>query len=281
MRVENGMLLGRFTIQHALASGGNGATHFAIDNESGEQVVVKFLSRGLTFNAYARAQFRKHVEQLMALHQPSIVPILRFGQLREQTYLVLPHYKNGSLADRLHPKIVELNEIRRILCGIAPALDAAHAAGIVHGNLKPSNILFDGDDQPHVTDFGLDQAAFANSGLLRGRNLRTTGYLSPEQVREGRLDARSDTYALAIMMFEMVTGELPFSAETPSQMLEQHLHATPRKLNNELDMVMRHALAKSPSRRAQSVAELCTMVPKKLTERPRWWRLGFKRRAVV
>ena len=192
MKVTNGMEIGRYVIQSPLASGGNGATYLATDNETGGTVVIKFLARALTFNAYARAQFRRDVEKLMALQQPRIVPILRFGQWREQTYQVMPYFQNGSLADRLHPKLSTIIEVKRILEGIAPALDAAHQASIVHGNLKPTNILFDAEDAPHVADFGLDQAEFANSGLLRGRNLRHTGYLSPEQVRGERLTGKSD-----------------------------------------------------------------------------------------
>lgn len=273
------MEIGRYTLQDAIASGSNAASYLALDSETGKTVVIKFLARALTFNAYARGQFRRDVEKLMALKQPQIVPILRFGQLKEQTYLVSPYFPKGSLSDRLHPHISTLIEVKRILEGIAPALDVAHAAGITHGNLKPTNILFDANDVPYVADFGLDQAEMANSGLLRGRQFRGTGYLSPEQIRGERLTSRSDVYSLGVMMYEMITGERPFSAETPQAMLEQHLNAPPRKRHNELDPIMRHVLSKAPSVRPATVAQLCAMVPSKLSDQGRWWQLmSLKRR---
>ncbi len=214
-----GTQFGAFTLQHCIGRGATSVVYCAVEAETERTVVVKLLARALAFNAYARAQLLREIEQLAALHHPQIVPILQTGMYREQVYLILPHYTAGSLGQRMNRQW-SLAETRELICQLIPPLEAAHAANLVHGRLKPSNILFAEDESPCVSDFGLTQLALANSGSWRSNALSITPYTAPEQRAGMPLNHATDVYALGVLV-QQLTGHTDVAqaalAENPAE----------------------------------------------------------------
>jgi serine/threonine protein kinase len=140
-------------------------------------------------------------------------------------FLVMRYMGGGALSDRLRRGPLSAREAAQVLARLAPALDLAHTRGVVHRDLKPANILFDDNGEPHISDFGI--AKLTNSQqqteLTRGMIVGTPHYMSPEQARGEPLDGRSDLYALGAIVFEMLTGKLPFDAENPTGVMMKHI----------------------------------------------------------
>lgn len=211
----HGTQIGAFTLQDRIGSGATSVVYRAIETETERPVAIKLLARALAFNAYARAQLMREIEQLVALQHPQIVPILQTGMYREQVYLVLPYYAAGSLAERIDRQWT-LDEIRALVTQLAAPLDVAHAAKVVHGHLKPTNILFHANGVACVSDFGLGQLALANSGGWRGNALHMTPYSAPEQVAGMAFDGRADVYALGVLARQL-TGRDDIARETMAE----------------------------------------------------------------
>lgn len=273
MQLARGSEIGRFTIGERIGTGSASVVYTAHNREDGTDVALKLLARARLFNAYARATFRQEIETLTALAHPAIVPIYQFGQHREQIYLSMPYMRGGNLATRMAKGAVGLAETRAIIATLAPALDAAHAAGLVHGNLKPTNTLFDTMLQVAVSDFGASQQAGANSGMLRGRAMLQMTYASPEQIRDERLTARSDVYALTALIYHMLMSTPPFTGAAPSEIVQAHLTAPVPSIGNELDDLFARGMAKRSAERPASIAELVTLIPEQISEpvKRRWW----------
>lgn len=277
MHLQSGSGVGRYTIVSRVGMGPTSVVYHAVEAEQNRAIALKFLARALTFNAYARAQFQQDVEALHQVAHPNIVPILHVGQHREQVYVAMPLLAGGSLAERLSAEPMPHLAARDILLPIAAALDAAHAAGQHHLNIKPSNILFH-EGEPHLSDFALGDLASANSGFLTGEGFYNASYASPEQCEGGDVDGRSDIYSLAILYFQMVTGRLPYRAGSAELIAKMHHVAPIPKLENSLDVVFVTGLAKRKEDRPASASDLLALVPDKveidhaaIAERKRWW----------
>jgi serine/threonine-protein kinase PpkA len=199
-----GTRIGAFTVQERIGSGAISEVYAAIETETGRRVALKLLARALAFNAYARADLLREIEQLVKLRHPQIVPIMQTGMYREQAYLVLPYYAAGSLEKRMD-RPWTLAEARSLIAQLAAPLDVAHAGMVVHGHLKPGNILFDEKDRPCVSDFGLMQLALANSAGWRDNAVTITPYSAPEQRAGNAYDGRADIYALGVLV-QQLTG---------------------------------------------------------------------------
>ncbi len=204
--MQQGTKIGRFTLQNRIGSGATSVVYRAIEAESERVVAFKLLARALAFNAYARAQLQREIERLVTLQHPQIVPILQTGMYREQVYLISPFYAAGSLEAQMNGNWT-LAAARVLVSQLAAPLDMAHAAGLVHGRLKSSNILFDDNAMPLICDFGLTQLELANSGSWRGNALNVTPYTAPEQLMGMSLDGRTDVYALGKLVRQLTQRE--------------------------------------------------------------------------
>ncbi len=256
--------IGRYEIIRELGEGGMAIVYLAQDPHIKRQVAVKVLPREFTQHPQYRARFQREAEIIAALEHPAIVPIHDFGEHDGQPFFVMRHMAGGSLADKLAGGSLPLPDVIRILNRLAPALDAAHQQGIIHRDLKPGNILFDPGGLAYVADFGIAKLVESTSALTGDRLIGTPAYMSPEQARgKATLDGRSDVYSLGVILFEMLTGNLPFEADTPMGMAVAHINdPVPDILSLNRDLppacraIIERALAKERATRYATVGEL-------------------------
>lgn len=214
--------IGRYEIESELTQGGMGVIILAKDPYIQRQVVVKVLMYSRTLDEVYRDFFQREAEVIAALEHPCIVPIYDFGWHGQQPYIVMRYMSGGSLQDRLNKGEIKLSEMAHILKRVAEALDAAHAKNIIHRDIKPSNILFDSTGEAFLSDFGIatSQAITDDDGeWLVG----TPAYMSPEQARGTKVDGRSDVYALGVTLYRLLTGQLPFSSDSETSLINAHV----------------------------------------------------------
>jgi serine/threonine-protein kinase len=271
--------IGRYEIRAQLGRGGMATVYHAFDPRFKREVAVKVLPREFLHDPQFRARFEREAQTIAALEHSAIVPVYDFGEEDGQPHLVMRLMNGGSLVDRLRRGPLPLAEAARIFGILAPALDEAHAHGVIHRDLKPGNILFDQRDQPYLSDFGIAKLAEGGAALTATGIIGTPAYMSPEQARGDRdLDGRSDLYAMGAILFEMLTGRLPYDADTPMGLAVKHItEPVPRilTLNPELppaiETVIGRAMAKSRTERypnTQAMAQDVAAVARGETPRP-------------
>src|SRR5262245_38208847 len=258
----------RYVSPSRVASGGMGEVYRATDSVLGRVVAVKMLAERHARNEDVRARFKREALAAAQLSgQRNVVTVFDVGEHDGRPFIVMEYLEGGSVHDRLRGGPVHPPRALSWLGEAAGALDAAHARGIVHRDVKPANLLLDGTDSVHVSDFGIASAAGLDALTLPGTVLGTAGYLSPEQARGEPATPASDRYALGVVAFELLTGRRPFAAETPVTEAFAHLNAdvpSAEELEPTLpagvDEVLQRALAKDPADRPASsrdfVAEL-------------------------
>ena len=255
----------RYRNPERIARGGMGEIYRAEDGVLARTVAVKVLAERFADEDAIRKRFTREALAAARLSTaPSTVTIFDVGEHEGIPYIVMEYLPGGSLADRLaaegaQPPGRALPWLRQT----AAALDAAHAKGIVHRDVKPANLLLDDEGDVYVADFGIASAVGLDSFTAAGTVLGTAGYLAPEQARGEQTTPASDRYALAVVAFELLTGTRPFAADSPTAEASAHVHgeipsASERnpELPPELDEVLAHGLAKDPDRRYGSCAEL-------------------------
>ncbi len=259
-------IIGRYKIIRELRRGGMATVFRAYDPRFEREVAVKVLPRELLFDSQFRARFDTEAKALASLEHPAIVPVYDFGEQDGQPYLVMRYMPGGSLEDRLKQGNLTLVEAARVLSRLAPALDEAHARGMVHRDLKPANILFDQRSEPYITDFGVVKITGVRMTDTGNRSIGTPAYMSPEQARgEPDIDGRSDIFALGAVLYEMLTGKIPYDAETPAgQLVRRITDPTPNVLELRPDLptgvqeVIARALAKRRYVRFATASDMAT-----------------------
>jgi serine/threonine-protein kinase len=216
---------GRYEIKSELGRGGMATVFHAYDPRFQRDVALKVIPREFLHDPTFKSRFEREAQTIAGLEHPAIVPVYDSGEEDGQPYLVMRFLPGGSLTDRLERGKLSLAETIRILQPLTSALDEAHRQGIIHRDLKPDNILFDQRNDPFITDFGIaklvtEQSSLTSASLIIG----TPSYMSPEQANGQELDGRSDIYALGVILFEMLTGELPYQANTPIGIIMQHIN---------------------------------------------------------
>ena len=268
-----GQSLGRYHILEQLGEGGMATVYKAYDTRLERDVAVKIIRRG-AFPADHLEQILKRFEReskaLARLFHPNIVKVLDYGEYEGSPYMVLEYLPGGTLKQKLGKPINWLDSIQ-LLIPVARALEYAHEQGIIHRDVKPSNILLTATNQPLLTDFGIAK-------ILESRELTTltgTGvgvgtpeYMAPEQWT-GKADAQSDIYSLGIVLYEMVTGRKPYMADTPAAiLLKQATEPLPRptlyapNLPGSVEKALIKALARNPQDRFQSMIDFAAALEK-------------------
>src|SRR5437660_4962798 len=235
----------------------------ATDSTLVRAVAVKLLAERYSRDDAIRQRFTREALAAARLSgEPHIVTIFDVGEQSDRPFMVMEYLSGGSLEERIRATgAQEPGQALEWLEQGASALDAAHRHGVVHRDVKPANLLLDRDANVHVADFGIASAAGMDSLTMTGTVLGTAGYLSPEQAQGERATPASDRYALAVVAFELLTGERPFAADSPTAEAAAHVNAPVPSVSRqadvprELDEVFARALAKEPSRRFATSAD--------------------------
>jgi serine/threonine-protein kinase len=254
----------RYIIHGELGRGGMATVYRAHDPSFDREVAIKVLPREFLHDPQFRSRFEREAKTVASLEHASIVPVYDFGEYEGQPYLVMRLMEGGTLADRLEKGPLSLGEAVRVLKQIGHALDAAHEKGVIHRDLKPGNILFDQYNDAYLTDFGIARMQESQATLTGSRIIGTPAYISPEQVDARKdIDGRADIYALGVLLYQMLTGELPFHAETPTKLLMMHLMEPVPNLKERyphlpegLEGVIFRAMAKDRDQRYPNAQEM-------------------------
>jgi eukaryotic-like serine/threonine-protein kinase len=217
----------RYVIERLLGKGGMGMVWAVLDMELGERVALKTMRSSYSEVSEAVERFRREVRLARRITHPNVARIYDIGECSGVHYLTMELVEGGSVSDRRHHDgSWQLGRTLAVMQQVARGLGAAHASGVIHRDLKPANVLIDGTGRAVITDFGIARSASgdirvtAESGALIG----TPAYMSPEQVRGETLDARSDIYAFGVILFELITGVLPFPGDNAFLVAEARLH---------------------------------------------------------
>ncbi|MDW8300403.1 MAG: protein kinase, partial [Anaerolineae bacterium] len=260
-----GRRLGKFEILSPLGKGGMATVYRARQIDLEREVAVKVMKASLADSEDFLARFRREANLIALLDHPHIVTIYEYGQEGDIVYIAMRLLPGGSLAERLRQHgALSTSETRRIVNQIASALTLAHSRGVIHRDLKPQNVLFDSSGNAVLTDFGI--AKVDNSSTLvtgTGIAMGTPSYMAPEQWRGEPVDLRVDIYALGLMIFEMLSGRLPFIGDTPASLMFKHLTEPPPRITQlrhdippQVEAVIFRALAKNRDDRYGSAQEL-------------------------
>ena len=265
--------IGRYQILDEIASGGQGAVYRVFDPDTGQIVALKVLHAFLAKDSNYVERFRREASLASSIDHPNVVKIFEVGQDGDQHFMAL-EFLPESLA-----RIIEaggqmrLDRLAEFGVQIADGLAEAHALGIVHRDIKPQNILIGADGLAKVTDFGIARSEVLSTMTATGAVMGTPHYMSPEQSRGEEADARSDIYSLGCMLYQMVTGELPFKGNTPLAVIRQQIDDEPTPLRElradltpGLEAVVERSMAKDPESRFQSVSDLSAALRDTLPE---------------
>jgi len=255
-----------FVLGRLLGRGGFAEVYAATESRLKRQVAIKVLRADLILSQDLSERFRREAEAVAKVRHPNIIPIYQVGEHEGLSYYVMPLVDGGTLRARMDQGPLPIAEAQRITREIASALAAAHAAGIVHRDIKPDNVMLEGGDaRVVVTDFGIAKALSADDTALTGTGIivGTPLYMSPEQAMGDKLvDARSDIYSLGVVAYQLFAGKPPFEGSNAQDVILKHISSAPRPLDavrkdvppDVSDAVMR-CLRKSPADRWASAAD--------------------------
>ncbi len=255
-----GRQFGHYQIVAPLGEGGMAAVYKAYQPAMERHVAIKVLPRHMSSSDEFVARFRREAKMLAKLQHPHILSVFDYGEEDGYPYIVMPFVQSGTLSEALSKHHLTFAEINTIISQIGGALGYAHTHGMIHRDVKPSNVLIDESGNSLLTDFGLARMTetsvkITTSGAVMG----TPAYMSPEQGTGENLDHRSDIYSLGVILYEMLTGRVPYTAETPIAVVIKHIQdplPSARKINPDVpesvELVLMKALTKNPDDRYQN-----------------------------
>ena len=273
-RLEHGAAVGEYLVEGFLGAGAMGEVYAGIHPVIGKKVAIKILKREIGSQADGAERFKREARAVNQIDHPNVIDIFSFGRLDDgRLYLVMDLVEGRSLRKALADGPLDVESALDVLAQIADALDAAHARGVVHRDLKPDNVMLGSGSPPKVfvLDFGLAKLltpadAVAPASMLTGQGtwLGTPGYMAPEQWSADGAGPASDRYSLGVMAFELLSGSLPFTATSLPQMMEQHFRAKVPALSTRgaiqarstFDPVVSRAMAKDPDARFPSARDM-------------------------
>jgi serine/threonine protein kinase len=259
-----GRTLGQYQVIEQIGQGGMATVFRAFQPSLERDVAIKIMPPYYINQPGFQERFVREAKAVARLEHPHILPVHDFGQADGYTYIVMKYVPSGTLKDLITDGPMSLSQTVEIIDQIAGALDCAHAQGIIHRDVKPTNILMDQSDWVLLTDFGLARMTEASVQLTgSGVGVGTPAYMAPEQGQGHKVDARADVYSLGIVLYEILTGRVPYDAETPMAVVIKHITEPlplPRTVNPEIpepvQRVILKALSKDPQYRYSTPGEL-------------------------
>ena len=277
MTISPGTTLGTFEITGLIGAGGMGEVYRATDTKLGREVAIKVLPEVFARDRDRLARFEREAKLLASLDHPNIAAIYDLQQADDVRFLVMQLIEGQTLAERIQPGSIPVDEVLPLFAQIAEAMEAAHEQGIIHRDLKPANIKITPDGKVKVLDFGLAKA-FESKAVstvaetvsfdpgsaavtAEGKVMGTAAYMSPEQAREQQLDKRTDIWSFGCCLYEALTGQRPFAGDTATDLLadilkgEPNWDALPKNMPTRVRDLLWRCLQKDPRRRLRDIGD--------------------------
>ncbi|MEC9374678.1 MAG: serine/threonine-protein kinase, partial [Planctomycetota bacterium] len=279
MTSPDAMQIGAYRVVREIGRGGMGIVHLGQDTRLGREVAIKAIPEQVADDPDRLARFEREARILASLNHPAIAAVYALEVADGKKYLVMEHVAGETLSARLDRGAIPVDEAIEIAAQIADGLEAAHAAGVVHRDLKPGNVMLTAEGKVKVLDFGLarmdEESSFSSSQdgptatspaphspSTPGAVLGTAPYMSPEQARGRKVDRRTDVWSFGVVLYEMLTGRSPFRGETTSDSIGAVLHrevefaALPRETPVMVRHVLRRCLERDRDRRYRDMGDI-------------------------
>src|SRR5512143_3651232 len=253
-----GKRLGNYDIIRLIGKGGMAGVYEAHQPSMNRNVAIKLMAQSISEDPSFVQRFKNEAQLIARLEHAHILPVYDFGQEGGDLYIVMRYLDAGTLEDRITAGGMDVKEAVDIFTQLASAMDYAHSKGVIHRDLKPSNVLIDNQGNAFLSDFGIAKSLEGGTQNLTGTGgvVGTPTYMSPEQGLGGDIDGRSDIYALGVILFEMLTGKVPFTGDNPMQVMLKHINDMPPypssvkpEIPPAIESVVMRALAKEPENR--------------------------------
>jgi non-specific serine/threonine protein kinase len=252
-----------YKIKEKLGEGGMGIVYLAEDAKLERTVAIKLLPQRISANADERERFKIEARAAAALNHPNIMTIHNIEEIDDEMFIVMEFVDGQELKEEVRSKKLEVGKIIGIALQIAGGLQAAHNKGIVHRDIKSANIMLTGEEQIKIMDFGLAKVQGSEQLTREGTTIGTAAYMSPEQASHEEVDTRSDIWSFGVILYEMLTGKLPFKGDYEAAILYDIVHANPESLQSvkpdipqKLSEIVDRCLEKDKSKRYQSVSDI-------------------------
>jgi serine/threonine protein kinase len=258
-----GTAFGKYTVTRLIGKGGMGEVFEAYDTTKGRTVALKILAAQLSTDETFRARFQRESQAAAILQEPHVIPIHDWGEIDGNLYIDMRLVKGRTLADMLDDGPLAPSRAVTIIRQVAAALDAAHGEGLIHRDIKPQNIIVTDDDFAYLVDFGIAETKGDPRLTATGVQIGTLSYMAPERFSGHKVTAEVDVYALTCVLFEALTGELPFPGDTVEHQMASHVATPPprptlvnRRVPDGFDAVVARGMAKDPDDRYGSAGGL-------------------------
>ncbi|MBI3872994.1 MAG: serine/threonine protein kinase [candidate division Zixibacteria bacterium] len=263
--LAGGTVVSHYRIIEKIGAGGMGEVYLAEDTALNRPVALKFLSGRLTSDASLRSRFTREVQAVAALNHPNIIHVYGVSEFENRPFFAMEYVEGESLRELIQRCPIPMDQVLRIAFGIGEGLKAAHQVGIVHRDVKPANIIVDQSGHVKILDFGLAKRVTDPALTSMGSTLGTISYMSPEQAQGRELDRRSDIFSFGVVLYEMITGRLPFKGDYDAATLTAIVNETPAPLADRrpdaptaLQPIVDRLLAKDANHRYQQLSEALT-----------------------
>jgi eukaryotic-like serine/threonine-protein kinase len=258
------VLSGRYRLEAKLGSGGMSTVYLARDQTLDRQVAVKVMHREMSEQADQLARFRQEARAVAKLSHPNVVSVIDAGEDGGHPYIVFEYVEGETLKQRIaRDGALDPQEAIAYAIEIGRGLSVAHGRNMVHRDIKPQNVLIDAEGRAKLTDFGISRQLEQDGMTATGRVLGTTDYVSPEQAMGHKVDPRSDLYSLGVVLYEMLVGQVPFSADSQVGVAMKHVNEElpdvqrrRPEVSAAVALVVERAAAKDPSQRYQRIGEM-------------------------